>query len=139
LPPHNDEPISRDQHRRPRSGRRFRRAGAGDATVGDSRRGTGPQMKRGHAMRLVLIVGLLLATVPPASAFQSSTASLPPPATGAFAYNTFVPPATAGASYTDPVFGEVVGRVTLTSSGDDLYARNMWWNADETRYLHRVC
>ena len=90
-------------------------------------------------MLLVLIVGFLLAAVPAASAFQSSTASLPPPATGAFAYNAFVPAATAGASYTDPVFGEVVGRVTLTNSGDDLYARNMWWNADETRYLHRVC
>jgi hypothetical protein len=60
-----------------------------------------------------------------------------PPAVGAFAYNSFVPPVTTGASYVDPVFGTTVRRVTTDHSVDDLYARNMWWNADDTRYLHR--
>jgi hypothetical protein len=63
--------------------------------------------------------------------------SHPPPALGPFAYNTFVPPVTPGASYVDPVFGTTVLRVTTDHSVDDLYARNMWWSADETRYLHR--
>ena len=87
----------------------------------------------------LVVLGLVLASLPPALAFQSSTVSLPPPATGAFAYNSFVPPLIPGTSYTDPVFGETVHRVTTDHSNDDLYARNMWWSADETRYLHRVC
>src|SRR5438445_9035678 len=62
-----------------------------------------------------------------------------PPATGSFAYNSFVPANTVGASYRDPVFGTTVRRVTTDHTSDDIYARNMWWNADETRYLHRGC
>ncbi|MGH9797190.1 MAG: hypothetical protein ACRD5D_03425, partial [Candidatus Polarisedimenticolia bacterium] len=60
----------------------------------------------------------------------------PPPATGPYAYNAFVPPGTTGFSYVDPVFGETVRRLTTDHVRDDLYARNMWWNADETLYLH---
>src|SRR6267378_7675065 len=63
--------------------------------------------------------------------------SHPPSASGLLAYNTFVPLLAPGASYMDPVFGTTVLRVTSDHSVDDLYARNMWWNADETRYLHR--
>src|SRR5438034_3623214 len=59
-----------------------------------------------------------------------------PPATGPFAYNSFVPALTVGASYVDPVFGSTVKRVTTDGAFDNLYARNMWWNADETRYWH---
>jgi len=63
--------------------------------------------------------------------------SHPPPATGAYAYNSFVPANTAGASYADPVFGSTVRRITTDHNPDDSYARNMWWNAAGTRYLHR--
>jgi hypothetical protein len=64
--------------------------------------------------------------------------SLPPPETGPYAYNFFALPLTAGASYQDPVFGATVKRLTKDHGRDDIYARNMWWNADETRYLHRT-
>jgi List-Bact-rpt repeat protein len=73
-----------------------------------------------------------------ASAALSGSGSYPPPSSGAFAYNNFVPPLTVGASYVDPVFGETVKRLTTDHGRNDLYARNMWWNADETRYLHRT-
>jgi hypothetical protein len=36
------------------------------------------------------------------------------------------------------VFGETVRRVTADNARDDIYARNMWWSADEKRYLHRT-
>ena len=32
----------------------------------------------------------------------------------------------------------MVRRLTTDHVGDDIYARNMRWNADETRYLHRT-
>ena len=64
--------------------------------------------------------------------------SHPPPSSGPFAYNSFVPAPTAGASYADPVFGGDVRRLTTDHDSDDIYARNMWWSADETRYLHRA-
>ena len=41
-------------------------------------------------------------------------------------------------SYLDPVFNETVRRLTSDHAHDDIYARNMWWNADGTRYLHRT-
>src|SRR2546428_3789676 len=83
-----------------------------------------------------VILGLLV-MVSPVLGFESGDGSLPPPATGAFAYNSFVPPLVPAASYIDPVFGETVRRLTVDHSHDDIYARNMWWSADETRYLHR--
>src|SRR3989338_1252490 len=61
--------------------------------------------------------------------------SHPPPATGTFAYNSFVPPNTPGASYVDPVFGSTVRRLSATGATDDIYSRNMKWNADGTRFL----
>lgn len=64
-------------------------------------------------------------------------ASHPPPATGPLGYNSYSPPATDGASYVDPVFGSTVTRVSNDGDSDDLYARNMWWSADGSRYLHR--
>jgi len=61
-------------------------------------------------------------------------ASTPPPATGPFAYNTFVPLA----NYADPVHGTTVRRITADHGRDDLYGRNMCWSADGRRYLHRT-
>jgi hypothetical protein len=86
---------------------------------------------------LVFIVTLI--TVPTVARSSGLVDSLthPPPALGVFAYNSFVPLVTPGASYVDPVFGTTVRRVTTDHSVDDLYARNMWWSADDTRYLHR--
>ena len=73
----------------------------------------------------------------PLVAFIGDTASHPPPASGTYAYNGYGGPSAAGGSYVDPVFGETVRRLTTDHSHDDIYARNMWWSADETRYLHR--
>jgi concanavalin A-like lectin/glucanase superfamily protein/Big-like domain-containing protein len=92
---------------------------------------------------LAFAVGVTIALSSSSTRAQSTAGlpddglSHPPPALGTFAYNSFVPPASAGASYVDPVFGSTVLRVTTDHSVDDIYARNMWWNADETRYLHR--
>src|SRR5580692_7487705 len=93
-----------------------------------------------HDMRVLhLVFFATLITVPTVGRSGGLVDSLshPPPALGTFAYNSFVPPVTPGASYVDPVFGTTVRRVTTDHSVDDLHARNMWWNADETRYLHR--
>jgi hypothetical protein len=73
----------------------------------------------------------------PLVAFIGDPASHPPPASGTYAYNAYAGPSAAGGSYVDPVFGETVRRLTTDHSHDDIYARNMWWSADETRYLHR--
>jgi hypothetical protein len=78
---------------------------------------------------LVLLLSL------PALGFIGDTAEHAPPSTGPFAYNSFVP--APGGTYVDPVFNETVRRLTGDSSHSDLYARNMWWNADGTRLLHR--
>jgi hypothetical protein len=59
-------------------------------------------------------------------------ASHPPPATGPYAYNSFIP----GGGYTDPVFGTAVQRVTSDHRPDDIYSHKKVWNADGTRYLH---
>ncbi|TLY42337.1 MAG: hypothetical protein E6K58_08240 [Nitrospirae bacterium] len=59
-----------------------------------------------------------------------------PSATGLLAYNSFVPSLTPGTSYVDPVFGATVRRVSSDQAADSTYARNMWWSADGTRYLH---
>jgi hypothetical protein len=64
--------------------------------------------------------------------------SHPPPATGAYAYNSFALPNTGGASYIDPVFGSTVRRLTTDHRADDSYARNMWWSTDGKRYMHRA-
>jgi hypothetical protein len=60
--------------------------------------------------------------------------SLPPPASGTYAYNGFVP----GTIYVDPVFQRSVWRVTRDHGKDNIYARNHCWNANETLYLHRT-
>jgi hypothetical protein len=89
---------------------------------------------------VVFIVTMIAVLSMPAAALLPGLVdglSHPPPGLGTFAYNTFVPPVTPGASYVDPVFGTPVLRVTTDHSLDDIYARNMWWSADETRYLHR--
>ena len=77
----------------------------------------------------------------------TDTASHPPPTTGTYAYNNpncwgpdtagFI---AAGATYVDPVFGETVLRVAdkyPNSSNSDIYAKNGWFNADSTKFLHR--
>src|SRR5437867_6120278 len=98
-----------------------------------------------HWSRALRRVLLAVACVT-ASAISGGSSGLPglsealinaPPATGPFAYNSFVPSLTVGATYVDPGFGSTVRRVTTDHIEDDLYARNMWWNADETRYFHR--
>jgi hypothetical protein len=61
----------------------------------------------------------------------------PPPASGPYGYNSFGPSNTPGASYVEPVFGSTVHQLTTDHNRDDSYSRNMWWNADGTRYLHR--
>src|SRR5438128_1188604 len=62
----------------------------------------------------------------------------PPPATGGFAYNSFVPANTPAATYVDPVFNTTVQRITSGSDHrpDDMYGHNGIWNADGTRFLH---
>src|SRR2546426_10184990 len=84
---------------------------------------------------LACVALVLLVAVP---AFTFLGTSTPPPALGSLAYNGLALPLTPGASYVDPVFGSTVRRVTTDHGLDDIYARNMWWNADETRYLHRT-
>jgi hypothetical protein len=89
---------------------------------------------------LVLLIALIAVRSVPIGAQLlglGDSLSHPPPALGPLAYNSFVPPESPGASYIDPVFGATVRRVTTDHSVDDLYARNMFWNADETRYMHR--
>lgn len=90
-------------------------------------------------MRLGLLVRLLLVALCSfsAAAFVSDTGSHPPPATGQYAYNSFIPALPSNSSYVDPIFGETVNRLTADGSHDDIYARNMWWNADGALYLHR--
>ncbi len=60
-----------------------------------------------------------------------------PPSSGTFSYNNFVPANVGGASYIDPIFGTTIRRLSTDHNSDDSYARNMWWNADGTKYLHR--
>jgi hypothetical protein len=86
---------------------------------------------------LVLGVSMLVMTVPAFAALTGADVYAPP-AGGLFAYNSFVPLPIPGAAYVDPVFGETVRRLTADHGQDDLYARNMWWNADATRYVHRT-
>src|SRR5215213_7940199 len=92
----------------------------------------------GVLMRRYSIAVLVVLVAAPAIAFKSDHAQYPPPATGSLAYNAFVPAAAPGSSYVDPVFGETVRRLTSDHVRDDIYARNMWWSADERRYLHRT-
>jgi hypothetical protein len=91
--------------------------------------------------RLVFIVTMIAALSVPAVAAHLlglvDSLSHAPPALGTFAYNSFLPSVTPGVSFVDPVFGTTVRRVTTDHAVDDLYARNMFWSADETRYLHR--
>jgi hypothetical protein len=86
---------------------------------------------------LVIGVSMLMMT---AAAFAALTDAgvYAPPASGSFAYNSFVPLPIPGDAYVDPIFGETVRRLTDDHGQDDLYARNMWWNADATRYVHRT-
>ena len=93
-----------------------------------------------RAKRVVGLAVTALVLLVSSSAFAAQTDGgvYPPPATGPFAYSSFVPPLTPGASYIDPVFGERVRRLTTDHAHDDIYARNMWWSADGTRYLHRT-
>jgi hypothetical protein len=91
-------------------------------------------------MRLLLavvVVSLLPHSVLAVSGLLDDRVSHPPPTTGPLAYNSLVPPLTIGASYVDPAFGATVTRLTTDHAQDDIYARNMWWNADETRYFHQ--
>ena len=92
----------------------------------------------GGAVVGLAFVALGLLGAVPALAARTDSAVHAPPATGQFAYNAFVPARAPGFSYVDPVFHETVRRLTTDHAHDDIYARNMWWSADETRYLHRT-
>jgi len=59
-----------------------------------------------------------------------------PPTSGTYGYNSFVPANTPGASYVDPVFGSTIRRLSTDNRSDDIYAKNMWWNADGTKFAH---
>src|SRR5215471_2999741 len=86
---------------------------------------------------LVVCAGTALLAIG-AFAALTGTGAYAPPAKGRYAYNTFVPRNVPGTSYVDPVFKETVRRLTVDHGLDDIYARNMWWSADATRYLHRT-
>ncbi|MBI2157832.1 MAG: Ig-like domain-containing protein, partial [Candidatus Rokubacteria bacterium] len=89
------------------------------------------------ALSLALIMIVPLGAIP-IFAEQTGTGVFAPPALGSLAYNFFAPPLLPGTDYVDPVFGETVRRLTTDHVHDDIYARNMWWSADGTRYLHRT-
>src|SRR2546430_10930771 len=103
-------------------------------------------LRAGFCLSVGILAVLSLSLVPVSSRAQTSGGSgLPgltdtlvdaPAATGPFAYNSFVPYLTTGTSYVDPVFGATVRRVSSDQAADSTYARNMWWSADGTRYLH---
>ena len=73
----------------------------------------------GSLALFVAIVTLASQIAAPVSAFQTGGASLPPPATGSFAYNSFVPSLLTGTTYVDPIFGETsyANRIVLPASG----------------------
>jgi hypothetical protein len=88
-----------------------------------------------------LFAGLLLA----GSTYAYLTDALvhAPPTTGTFAYNAFKPGAAGfpevGGTYTDPVFGSTVKRLTnigATTGSEDIYAKHQA-NADGTLAFHR--
>jgi Big-like domain-containing protein len=96
--------------------------------------------------RAVLSVLLIALYAPPVLAYLMDTASHPPPTSGTYSYNGFKPNHAAfparGGTYTDPVFGSAIRRLTNefnpgpTGSGSHIYAKNGFWNADGTRFLH---
>lgn len=99
-------------------------------------------MRSGSAIGSFVVMAAVIAalsigaqgTTPPGI---TDTAPHPPPSTGAFAYASYAGPA-LGQAFVDPVFGTTIRRLTAGGSGeDDLYAKNMWWNADATKYYHR--
>src|SRR2546428_10645677 len=65
-------------------------------------------------------------SLPSVAGLLNDGLSHPPPATGPFAYSSFVPPVTPGASYVDPVFGSTVRRGTPHHPNDVIYFRNKW-------------
>jgi len=85
---------------------------------------------------VIVILLAFLVSVRQVLGFLTDALSHPPPSSGTYGYNTFVPPNTTGATYTDPVFGSTVRRLSTDHVPDDIYARNMWWNANGTKYLH---
>lgn len=94
------------------------------------------RLQQRRAGVILALLGLLIVGGAVLRVLTTDALSNPPPAGGAFGYNTFVPPNTPGASYVDPVLGWTVRRLTTDHLTDDIYARNMWWNADATKFLH---
>lgn len=77
----------------------------------------------------------------PEGSYLTDALSHAPPTTGTFAYNTFKPGAAGfpavGGSYTDPVFGGVVHRLTDhggQATDEQIYAHH-WLNCDGTRFF----
>lgn len=90
-------------------------------------------------------ISAFLLTGPSSATYAQLTDSgiHPPPTTGTYGYNTFKPGSAGfpavGQTYTDPVFGSVVKRltdVTGRANGDDIYAHH-WSNADGTYAFNR--
>lgn len=74
----------------------------------------------------------------PALGYLTDAGIHAPPTSGAYNYNAFTPP-TLGNTYTDPVFGETIRRVSdvgAVANDDDIYAHH-WANADGT-YMFRT-
>jgi len=94
----------------------------------------------GRVVVTTAFLGAVALTVLPRLDAQSGlpgltdTASHPPPTSGTFAYNSFFP--AVAAPYTDPVFGTTVRRISGDRAPDDIYGRNMLWNADATKFNH---
>jgi hypothetical protein len=85
---------------------------------------------------------------PCAITYLSDHTAHPPPTSGPYAYypsaGTFGPGQPGflarGESFVDPVFSTLVRRLTADHpmpAGNDIYAKNGWWNADGSHFLHR--
>ena len=89
-----------------------------------------------------LFLGAMLAAAP-AAAQITDAGVYPPPTSGAYGYNSFTPGSAGfpgvGGTYTDPVFGSVVRRLTNIqgkANQDDIYAHH-WINANGTLAFHK--
>jgi hypothetical protein len=80
--------------------------------------------------------------------FVTDDLARPPPTDGPYAYyptaGTFGPDQSGflarGESFVDPEFDTEITRFTdgfPSTGGNDIYARNGWWNADATLFIHR--
>jgi hypothetical protein len=81
--------------------------------------------------------------IPIVFGYLTGSASHVPPMTGTYHYNNFQPGTTGhpavGSTYVDPVFSETILRLTANTaehSGENIYGRNGYHNADGTMMFH---